>query len=173
MKVHIRWAIKCDRPQMLAIENSSYEFPWSEDDFLRRLRQRNCIGMVAETWVEGTGDTVVGFVIYELHKSRLHILNLAVHPDYRGLGVGRQIIEKLSKKLTTQRRDRLLLEVRDSNLGAQLFLRACGFRAVSILRDFYADTDDAGTGEDAYLMEYRLQVESETETRIGGGLLLD
>ena len=27
---------------------NSFEFPWSEEDFIRCLRQRNCIGMVAE-----------------------------------------------------------------------------------------------------------------------------
>ena len=31
--------------------------------------------MVAEQ-----GEKVVGFMIYELHKAKLHILNFAVHP---------------------------------------------------------------------------------------------
>ena len=43
-----------------------------------------------------------------------------------------------------------MLEVRETNLPAQLFFRAHGFRAVSVLRDFYEDT-----AEDAYLMQYR------------------
>jgi ribosomal-protein-alanine N-acetyltransferase len=40
--------------------------------------------------------------------------------------------------------------VRETNLSAQLFFRSLGFRAVSVLRDFYEDTT-----EDAYLMQYR------------------
>jgi len=75
MGVHIRWMIRKDMPEVLEIENSSFEFPWSEDDFIRCLRQRNCIGMVAEH-----GERVVGFMIYELHKTRLHVLNFAVAP---------------------------------------------------------------------------------------------
>ena len=43
-----------------------------------------------------------------------------------------------------------MLEVRETNLPAQLFFRQLGFRAVSVLRDFYEDTT-----EDAYLMQYR------------------
>jgi ribosomal-protein-alanine N-acetyltransferase len=35
------------------------------------MRQRNCIGMVAEDDAQ-----LVGFMIYELHKTRLYILNL-------------------------------------------------------------------------------------------------
>ena len=43
-----------------------------------------------------------------------------------------------------------MLEVRETNLAAQLFFRGQGFRAVSVLREFYDDTP-----EDAYLMQYR------------------
>jgi ribosomal-protein-alanine N-acetyltransferase len=95
-------------------------------------------------------DRIVGFMIYELHKSRLHILNFAVAARYRRLGVATQMATKLIGKLSTQRRSRILLEVRETNLAAQLFFRANGFRAVSVLRDFYEDTT-----EDAYLMQYR------------------
>lgn len=145
VRVHIRWMIRRDMPEVLDIEGSCFEFPWSEDDFIRCLRQRNCIGMVADC-----EDKVVGFMIYELHKTRLHVLNFAVHCDHRRLGIGQRMIDKLVAKLSNQRRNRILLEVRETNLDAQLFFRAQNFRAVSVLRDFYEDTT-----EDAYLMQYR------------------
>lgn len=144
VRVHIRWMIRRDMPEVLAIEHSSFDFPWCEEEFLRVLRQRNCIGMVAEH-----GERVVGFMIYELHKSRLQVLNFAVHPDYRRQGVGRQMVAKLVGKLSSQRRTRIQLLVRESNLGAQLFYRVQGFRATEVLRGFYEDT-----GEDAYALQY-------------------
>ena len=147
LRVHIRWMIRRDMPEILEVENRSFEFPWSEEDFVRCLRQRNCIGMVAER-----DERVVGFMIYELHKTRLHILNFAVHPDFRKNCIGMQMINKLIGKLSHQRRSRILLEVRERNLTAQVFFRSLGFRAISVLRDFYEDTI-----EDAYLMEYRYQ----------------
>jgi [ribosomal protein S18]-alanine N-acetyltransferase len=145
LQVHIRWMIRRDMSEVLDIETGSFEFPWSEDDFVRCLRQRNCIGMIAEH-----EDRIVGFMIYELHKSRLHILNFAVSARYRRSGVGSQMVTKLVGKLSTQRRTRITLEVRETNLAAQLFFRAQGFRAVSVLRDYYEDTP-----EDAYVMQYR------------------
>jgi ribosomal-protein-alanine N-acetyltransferase len=145
LQVHIRWMIRRDMPEVLAIEQQCFEFPWYEEDFIRCLRQRNCIGMVAEH-----NERVVGFMIYELHKARLHILNFAVHEDLRRRGIGSQMIKKLIGKLSRERRNRLMLEIRETNLPAQLFFRALGFRAVSVLRDFYDDTP-----EDAYLMQYR------------------
>ena len=89
----------------LQIESASFEFPWLEDDFIRCLRQRNCIGMVAEY-----DDHVVGFMIYELHKNQLRVLNFAVRPDIRRAGIGKQMIQKLIGKLTPQRRNRIMLD---------------------------------------------------------------
>ena len=150
VRVHIRWMIRRDMPEVLEAEQQSFEFPWSEEDFLRCLRQRNCIGMVAEH-----GEKVVGFMIYELHKAKLHILNFAVHPTWRRQGVGAQMVAKLISKLSNHRRTRITLEVRETNLQAQLFFRAQGFRATRVLSGYYEDT-----GEDAFVMEYRFTTDT-------------
>ncbi|MEL6895331.1 MAG: ribosomal protein S18-alanine N-acetyltransferase [Planctomycetota bacterium] len=143
--------IRPDMDSVLGIEHACFEFPWEEDDFVRCLRGRNCIGMVAED-----DDQVVGFMIYELHKTRLHILNFAVDDAARRRGVGTAMINKLVGKLSHDRRNRIMLEVRETNLDAQLFFKNLGFRAVSVLRDFYDDTV-----EDAYLMQYRYKPTAE------------
>ncbi len=152
LQVHIRWMIRRDMPEVLDIEGEGFEFPWSEEDFVRCLRQRNCIGMVAEH-----DDRVVGFMIYELHKTRLHILNFAVGENWRRRGIGTQMSAKLVGKLSQQRRSRVTLEVRETNLAAQLFFRNQGFKAVSVLRAFYEDTP-----EDAYVMQFRYRGEAES-----------
>jgi ribosomal-protein-alanine N-acetyltransferase len=144
LRVHIRWMIRRDMPEVLQIEQLSFEYPWTEEDFLRCLRQRNCIGMVAEQ-----GEKVVGFMIYELHKAKLHILNFAVHTNWRRVGVGAQMVGKLISKLSSHRRTRITLEVRETNLVAQLFFRKQEFKAVRVLRSYYEDS-----GEDAFLMQY-------------------
>ncbi|MCS7239531.1 MAG: ribosomal protein S18-alanine N-acetyltransferase [Thermoguttaceae bacterium] len=146
LQVHIRWLIRRDLPEVLAIEKESFEFPWSEAEFADCLSRRNCVGMVAQH-----GQRIVGYMIYELGKTRIHLLNLAVAPSYRRRGVGSQMIAKLISKLAPEQREKIFLEVRESNLVAQLFFRANGFRATSVLRNFYEDSP-----EDAYLMEYAL-----------------
>ena len=144
LQIHVRWMIRRDMPEVLDIEQEAFEFPWSDDDFTRCMRQRNCIGMVAEI-----ADSIVAFMIYELHRNRLHVLNFAVRRSHRRLGIGTQMMDKLAGRLSPERRDRIVLEVRETNLPAQLFFRSLGYRAVSVLKDFYQDTT-----EDAYLMEY-------------------
>ncbi|MFL5240913.1 MAG: ribosomal protein S18-alanine N-acetyltransferase [Gemmataceae bacterium] len=146
VRVHIRWMIRRDMPEVLQIEQSSFDYSWTEEDFLRCLRQRNCIGMVAEQ-----GEKVVGFMIYELHKTKLHVLNFAIQPAFRRSGVGVQMVTKLVSKLSSHRRTRITLEIRETNLAAQLFFRSQGFRAIRVLRAYYEDS-----GEDAFLMQYRL-----------------
>jgi ribosomal-protein-alanine N-acetyltransferase len=65
------------------------------------------------------------------------------------------MVSKLVSKLSYQRRTQITLEVRETNLEAQLFFKGQGFRATSVLRDFYEDTP-----EDAYLMEYLYRQET-------------
>ncbi|HXD85486.1 MAG TPA: ribosomal protein S18-alanine N-acetyltransferase [Urbifossiella sp.] len=146
VRIHIRWMIRRDMAEVLATELASFEYAWTEEDFLRCLRQRNCIGMVAET-----DDHVIGFMIYELHRNKLHILNFAVHPDMRRTGIGRQMLQKLVNKLSTHRRQRISLAVRERNLDAQIFFSRHEFKATRVLRHYYEDS-----GEDAFQMEFQV-----------------
>lgn len=152
LQPHVRWMIRRDLPEVLAIEAASFEFAWSEEDFLRALRQRNCIGMVAEI----NGDAVIGYMVYELHKYAIAITNMAVEPHFRRRGVGRAMVTKLKSKLSSHRRTSIDVLVRETNLAGQLFLRDCGFRAELVLPNHYeADTDEA-----AYKFTHRIPVES-------------
>lgn len=132
---YLRFAIRRDLAEMLAIESDSFDWPWNEDEFVRCLRQRNNIAMVAE--VDGN---VVGYMIYTLNPKWLTLLNIAVDAQFRRRGIGRQMIDKLVGKLHWQRRTSLRLHVLETNLGGQVFFRACGFRAVAI-KDEWFNTD--------------------------------
>ncbi len=143
--LHIRWMIRRDMPDIMGIELASFEYSWTEDDFLRCLRQRNCIGMVVER-----GHTILGFMVYELHRTRLHLLNFAVHPGVRRTGIGGLLASKLIYKMCSHRRQKVTLAVREGNTQAQMFVRAHRFSAAKVLRGYYEDS-----GEDAYEMEYK------------------
>jgi ribosomal-protein-alanine N-acetyltransferase len=145
--LHIRWMIRADMPEVLAIERASFDDPWREEDFRRCLRQRHIIGRVVER-----DERIIGYMIYELHRNRLHLLNIGVAHDCRRRGVGRAMIGHLQGKLS-ERRGRIMLEVCETNLDGQLFFRSLGFRAISVLHDLYENTT-----ADAYLMRYRQPV---------------
>lgn len=152
IRVHIRWMIRRDMEEVLDIERVSFEHPWDEEDFVKSLRTRNIIGMIAEV-----DERVVGFMVYALFAKRIEIRNFAVDPDQRRRGVGTQLIDKLIGKLSTNARTRMTMEVRDGNLGGQLFLRDMGFKAALVMHGYYEDTD-----EDCYLFQYRYGTEART-----------
>jgi ribosomal-protein-alanine N-acetyltransferase len=144
----IRWIIRRDLDEILPIEESSFEHPWTEEDFVSCLRQRNNVGVIAEDYRQ---RKVFGFMIYELHQTKFRILNFAVDPAYRRTGVGKFLFQRMFDKLSQQRRKEITLEVRETNVPAQLFLASLNFKCTSILRDYYIDTSEA-----AYLMSYNL-----------------
>ena len=136
------WMITRHLPEVMAIERASFDWPWTLEELERCLRQRNVIGVVALD----AGGEVVGYCLYEMHHAHFHVFNIATRPASRRLGVGRALIDRLRAKIANGNRKRIMVEVREGNLPAQQFFRAMGFRATSVLRDFYEDSD-----EDAYL----------------------
>jgi len=145
IEVAIRWMTRSDIASVLEIESAAFEFPWVEKDIVNHLRMRNCIAMVAEH-----EERILGYMFYELHKTKLTLINLAVAPTVMRRGIGSQLMTKLCSKLSPTRRTKIELAVRETNLAAQLFFgKHCGFQAKSIERNYYDDTDEA-----AYIMEY-------------------
>jgi ribosomal-protein-alanine N-acetyltransferase len=137
-QTHIRWMIRRDLHSVVAIEKDVFDYPWSQQEFLIALGQRNCSGMVAER-----NEEVVGYMVYELHKTRIELLNFAVRPRSQRLGVGSAMIEKLKSKLAYERRSKISLELRERNLDGQLFFRQAGFKCTSILHGWYAVEEES------------------------------
>lgn len=138
--MNFRWMLRRDMEEILAIERASFRVPWIEEDFRKMLGARDVVGQVAE----GLGEPespVIGYVVYRLSPDGIELLNLAVHPEHRRRGIGRAIVGKLRDKLHTQRRPRLAVEVEDRNLAGHLFFRACGLRAICVVRGRYGESD--------------------------------
>lgn len=146
MKPHVRWMIRRDMEEVLEMERRCFEFPWTEEEFIKCLRERNVIGMIAEH-----DERVIGQMIYELHKDRLHLLNFAVHPEYQRQGVGKRMVEKIKSKLSEHRRRVASANVRETNENAQYFFRQQGFICTAIVEGKYAKHKPE---EPAYYFEY-------------------
>lgn len=137
--------IRRDMPEVVQIASHS-SLQWQEEDFLRCLRQRNYIGMVAECCEE-----IAGFMIYELHKKKLEVLHFAVHPKFRRNGVGTQMINKLKDKLSSHKRTKLGISVPERNLGLQSFLKKNFFQAIGVTRQYFEQLN-----EDSYDFSYKI-----------------
>lgn len=147
VEVGIRELGPADIETVLDIECLSSPTPWTEKDFNKHLGRKNAAGFVVIH-----DNKVVAFAVMEVFKEFFQITNFAVHPLYRRRGVGRGLLAYISKQLVPTKRKRIVIEVRESNLAGQLFLRENKYRAVETMRAHYDDS-----GEDCYKMEYRLQ----------------
>jgi ribosomal-protein-alanine N-acetyltransferase len=141
----IRWMTQGDIDEALEIERESFEYAWDDKDFAKVIRSKTCAGMVVER-----RDEIVGYVLYECFRDRIEVLNFAVAVKHRRDGVGAKMVEAMVEKLTDKNAPKhIVLMVRESNLAAQLFFKACGFRAVRMHKGYYEDTS-----EDAIQMRY-------------------
>lgn len=136
---HLRWMIRRDMPEVLGIEAGSFGAPWDEEEFINNLRQRNCIGMVAEL-----EEQVIGFMVYELRKTSLEFLNFSVHEDFRRKGIAESMVRKLFGKLSAQRRRSVHAMISEKNdVAIRTFLNT-GFDLQGIAQSPYEDSEEDG-----------------------------
>lgn len=124
--VHIRWMVRKDMPAVTSIDPT-----WTEADFLKQLRRREVIGMVAEKFTQ-----ILGFIVYELDEDRVRLLSLAVHPDWRRSRIGSQLVTKLKRKLASHRRRKLEAIVSDSKMEVHQFLNFNDMKATVVKDDY-------------------------------------
>lgn len=130
-----------DFAAVVEIERLSFKFPKPESIF----REDEHKYLVAKERDEGreTRDEgrVVGYVGIEKVLDETHIINMAIHPDYRGTGIGKRLMQHVLND-----EDVFFLEVRISNEGAKKVYERYGFKVISTRKGYYAD------GEDAFVM---------------------
>ncbi|MCL6614876.1 MAG: ribosomal protein S18-alanine N-acetyltransferase [Firmicutes bacterium] len=132
-----------DLDEVLAIESASFASPWSRASFLYELLEnQRAVYLVAKE-----DERVVGYIGMWVIFDEGHITNLAVHPDFRRRGIGALLLSELIAEAKTRGVSHLTLEVRQSNLGAQLLYAKHGFVTRGVRRRYYRDND-----EDALIM---------------------
>lgn len=152
LPVHHCWMVESMIPAALRVEEEAFAGDsWNAADFNHFRKRRDGNVTVFESLKVPDNDHIVGFVAYTLNPGFIRIWNMAVRPAYHRQKVGKQIIDYMFKKLHSHKRTRLLLNTRETNLQAQLFFRAMGFKCISIEKRYYDDTE-----EDGYEMQYLL-----------------
>ncbi len=98
-----------------------------------------------------SSGAVAGFLAARRAADEIEILNLAVLPEFRRQGLGRQLVQATMLEAQERGAASAHLEVRSSNGAAVAFYGACGFRASGRRENYYHNPV-----EDALLMGRRL-----------------
>ena len=164
--VKIRWMKRADIDDVVNIEEAChFDHPWSKQEFVMCLRKRGCINVVAERNKE-----TVGYLVYmmtedpDTEEKRLDVWNFAVAPKKQRRSIGTQMADRLKEKMQQNHATSIEFLVCAKNLGAQLFLKSQGFRAVELVED-YAD-EEMELEEEAYVMQYRPKRQFKIKNRI-------
>jgi ribosomal-protein-alanine N-acetyltransferase len=135
-----------DIPEVLKIERISFTTSWSENAFLKEIHK-----LYSLTKVAVLGDKVIGYICANYIMDEGHIMNLAVHHNFRRRGIGTKLVEEILDELKENDCRYIYLEVRFSNLRARNFYERFGFRVAGIRRNYYSSPI-----EDAALMMRKL-----------------
>lgn len=121
------------------IEKMSFSLAWSETSFFNETHKPRALPKVAVL-----NGSVVGYVCSDYVGDECHILNLAVHPDYRKQGIATALVEHILEQLKLHACRFLYLEVRASNYAARKLYQGFGFKIVGTRKNYYvAPVEDA------------------------------
>lgn len=138
----IRPAKREDLAEVLRIERESFPSPWQGDMFASELEEELALFLVMEAEGEFAGFTCARVV-----REEGHVLKIAVAPELRRRGLGRELMDVLLLEMRKRGVETTWLEVRQSNWPGRAFYRAFGFHDVGVRRRYYADNN-----EDAVVM---------------------
>ena len=121
-----------DLPAVIQIEHDSFTTPWSETSFFNELKNPRSIVKVARKDAKVVGYICAGWIIDEGH-----ILDVAVHAEFRRLGIASMLTEKIIGRLREEGCRDIFLEVRASNEAARKMYCKYNFKELGTRKDYY------------------------------------
>jgi len=140
--IDVRAATSADLDAIDAIEQHSFTRPWPRSTFEAELTREWAhldVGMLA--------GRIVAFCDYWIVVPELQILAIATHPDFRGRGIGREMLDHVLAASARAGCQLASLEVRAGNRPAIALYEHAGFKTVHVRARYYQDD-----GEDALVM---------------------
>ena len=139
MKVKLRNPSMVDAKEVYEIEKLSFDHPHPFLVILSEITLHSDTSLVAEV-----NGKIVGYAIAakEVGK-KLHLLNFAVHPEYRGLGIGKALLTSLEKLARRKGVKEIYLEVEEDNEVAKELYRKMGYKEVKRIKNYYPWGKDA------------------------------
>ncbi len=120
-------------PQVAAIEALCFSEPWSEQAYLEACDKEHYLYLVA---IDEAGHAI-GMCGLIIGPFEAEVMNVAVHPDYRGQGIAKAMMQALLAAGEQRGVEEYTLEVRVGNAGAIHIYEACGFTGEGIRPGFY------------------------------------
>ena len=123
------------------VDRAAFPDAWKDDSFADELKKDYSHYFVAETDGEIMGYAGI-WCIYETAE----LIRIATSPNHQKKGVAKELMQAILECAKNCGCERMMLEVRKSNIPAQKLYKKFGFNEISIRKGYY-------NGEDAVIME--------------------
>lgn len=138
-QVEIRPLKPQDLDALTQLEKDSFPQPWSRESFKREL-EANFIARYFGVFFQ---QRLIAYIGYWLVMDEGHIANIAVHPLFRGQGVGEYLLRYAMGACRLEEALKMTLEVRKSNAAARNLYEKLGFINCGERPDYYQDGEAA------------------------------
>lgn len=128
----IREGLLEDAEAIYEIGRKCFTDAWRKETVAHDLRQPLSRYLVAEIENE-----VVAFACFWFVADEAQLVNVGVHPDFRRLGIAKELIQKGIEKGLEEAMETLYLEVRVSNLPAQTLYKKLGLEILTRRKEVY------------------------------------
>ena len=147
-EISIALATPAELDEIMVIERASFAAPWTAESIGAEITRPWSIFRV----LRNEDGQLCAFLNFWVVYDKLHILNLATHPDHRRRGYARTLMRMLLDEAQRNEVKEVALEVRRSNDGAQQLYESLDFYRIGVHPGYYGDG-----GEDA--IQYARNIE--------------
>ncbi len=137
-----------DLAAIIEIERMSFSTPWSETSFFNEMKKPKSFLKVAKK-----GGKVVGYICCGWIIDEGHILDVAIHPEYRRRSIASMLVSLGIESLREEGCRFVFLEVRSANKPAARMYSKFGFEIIGTRKDYYTSPV-----EDAVIMMLKFAV---------------
>ncbi len=151
-----------DLASVMVIENQAYPFPWSSGNF------KDSLAAGYSTWVLREHQVMLGYMVWMQVVDEAHLLNITLTPARQGHGLGRWMMRSLIDQVKAAGLDRIVLEVRPSNVRALRLYERSGFQRIGLRKGYYPSAPETAAREDAIVLALDLSGAHRLSSREAG-----
>lgn len=126
-----------DAEAMHELESICFSLPWSLEQCVRALMQRNFAAF--GLWQD---ELLLAYISFFRSPEEIEILNLAVHPRGRRRGYASHMLHLLLQAGRKMGMQKAVLEVREKNIAAIALYEKAGFYMAGLRKRYYSDTGE-------------------------------
>lgn len=128
------------------IEAKCFSTPWTQQSFSLALSAAN-----NQSYVALFDGKVVGYIVMLHCLDEGELLNIAVSPDMRNMGIAQKLMDSMYSFMKEKNVARLLLEVRESNAPAKNLYIKNGFSPIAVRKNYYTKPTENAVVMEKYI----------------------